>query len=222
MLGGVVLLVFAVVVGAIVAAGSSGTADQQELTVASQQLIPNAEPFGSAWGPTDAPIKIEEFVDYQCPACGAYAREIEPEVVAAFAATGKVRYEVHNFQFKGAASQNAAEGAYCAAKQDRFWPMHTSIFLNQPQDHGASGVYNDAQLIAIAGRLGMDTAAFRQCLSGDTYVPRVQADYERATTLNIQSTPTFLVNGQPFVGIQRVEDFRRIFATIAPNVKVTP
>lgn len=222
MLGGVVLLILAVVIGAIIAAGRSGNVDQEGLTVAAQQVIPNVEPFGAAWGPKDAPITIEEFVDYQCPACGAYAREIEPEVVAAFAASGKVRYEVHNFQFKGAASQNAAEGAYCAAEQDRFWPMHTSIFLNQPQDHGASNVYNDAQLIAIAGRLSMDTAAFKQCLIKDTYVPRVQADYERATALNIQSTPTFIINGQPFVGIQQVEDFRKIFATVAPDVKITP
>lgn len=68
----------------------------------------------------------------------------------------------------------------------------------------------------------MDTAAFKQCLMSDTYVQRVQSDYERATALNIQSTPTFLVNGQPFVGIQGVEDFRRIFAAVAPYVKVTP
>lgn len=222
MLGGVVLLILAVVVGAIVAAGRSSNVDQDGLTIASHQPVPNAEPFGRAWGPADAPIKIEEYIDYQCPACGAYGREIEPEVVAAFAATGKVRYEIHNFPFEGAASQNAAEGAYCAAEQDRFWPMHTSIFLNQPQGRSTTGVFSDAQLVAIAGRLSMDTAAFKQCLTKDTYVPRVQSDYDQATALKIQSTPTFIINGQSFVGIQQVDDFRKIFATVAPDVKVTP
>ncbi len=147
LLGGIVLLAIGVVIGAILVSSGAGDPEPATLAVAETVVVPNAEPFGRAWGPADALITIEEYVDYQCPACGSYARENEPEVVAAFAATGKVRYEIHNFQFKGAASRNAAEGAYCAAEQDRFWPMHTSIFLNQPRGHAAGDGYSprDAQ-----------------------------------------------------------------------------
>src|SRR4051812_10824058 len=90
-LGGIMLLAIGVLVGALVAA-KRPAAEQPAIAVAAQESVPNAEPFGRAWGPQDAPIKVEEFIDYQCPACGAYARGIEPQVVAAFAASGKVRY----------------------------------------------------------------------------------------------------------------------------------
>jgi protein-disulfide isomerase len=220
-LGGIMLLALAVLAGALVAAKRPG-AEQPAIAVAAQGSVANAELFGRAWGPQDAPIKVEEFIDYQCPACGAYAREIEPQVMAAFAASGKVRYEIHNFPFKGTASQNAAEGAYCAAEQDTFWPMHASIFLNQPQEHSTSNVFGDAQLVAIATRLQMDGGAFQKCLSSNRYAQRVQADYHEATARSITSTPTFVVNGQPFVGIKQVQDFRQIFATVAPDVKVAP
>lgn len=221
-LSGVVLFGLVIIVGAILVATRTSTTEEPVVMVGSVEAVPNAEPFGRGWGPKDAPIKIEEFVDYQCPACGAYAREIEREVVATYASTGKVRYEISNFPFQGAGSRNAAEAAYCSAEQDKFWPMHTTIFLNQPKRHGSPNAFPDSQLIAIAGRLGMDTTAFQGCLTSDKYVPRVDADHQRAGDLNIQSTPTFMVNGQPYVGIQSLEDFRQILATVAPDVQLTP
>ena len=59
----------------------------------------------------------------------------------------------------------------------------------------------------MASQLGLDTAAFSQCLASNTYAQQVQADYNRAVSLNIQSTPTFVINGQLYPGIQQVEDF---------------
>ena len=74
----------------------------------------------------------------------------------------------------------------------------------------------------MASQLGLDLAAFSQCLASNTYAQQVQADYNRAVSLNIQSTPTFVINGQLYPGIQQVGDFKRIFAAIAPNVKISP
>jgi protein-disulfide isomerase len=217
----------AILAGAVLAARRSSEMSDASLplvTASAQPAPPNAEPNGRGWGPQDAPIKIEEFVDYQCPACRAYALEVEPSVIAAFASTGKVRYEIHNFQFKGVESQRAAQAGYCAAEQDRFWPMHATLYRNQPAAHGADnrGYFGDRRLEAMASELGLDTATFGQCLASNTYEQQVQADYNRAVSLNIQSTPTFVINGRPYPGIQQVEDFKRIFAAIAPEVKIGP
>jgi protein-disulfide isomerase len=220
-LGLVGLLALAVVIVAVIVGMGSNEATLTEVAVATKAEVPNAEPRGRAWGPVDAPIKVEEFVDYQCPACGSYALQIESEVIAAFAATGKVRYEVHNFPFQGTDSLNAAEGAYCAAEQDTFWPFHSSIFMNQPRGHGRPGSYSDVQLVAIASGLQMDTGAFESCLASNKYEKQAQTDYNTAVSRGIQSTPTFVINGEPHPGIQTVEDFRRIFAAVAPEVDLT-
>jgi protein-disulfide isomerase len=225
---GVVAAVALVILAGVVLAGRrpsvASDASLPPVVAAAQPAPPGAEPNGRAWGPPDAPIKIEEFVDYQCPACRAYALEVEPAVIAAFAGAGQVRYEIHNFQFKGVESQRAAEASYCAAEQDRFWPMHATLYRNQPAAHGADnrGYFSDRRLGAMASELGLDTAAFNQCLASKTYEQQVQADYDRAVSLNIQSTPTFVINGRPYPGIQQVEDFKRIFAAIAPEVKLGP
>jgi protein-disulfide isomerase len=226
-LGIVAVVALVILAGAVLAGRQSDVASDASLppvVAAAQPAPPNAEPNGRAWGPKDAPITIEEFVDYQCPACRAYALEVEPAVVAAFAGTGNVRYEIHNFQFKGAESQRAAEASYCAAEQDRFWPMHTTLYRNQPAAHGADnrGYFSDRRLEAMASELGLDMAAFNQCLASSKYEQQVQADYNRAVSLNIRSTPTFVINGQAYPGIQQVEDFKRIFAAIAPGVKIGP
>ena len=107
------------------------------VVAAAQPLPPGAEPNGRAWGPQDAPIKIEEFVDYQCPACRAYALEVEPAVIAAFAATGKVRYEIHNFQFKELS--RSAPPRRATARPSRMASGRCTLRStgNQPAAHGA-------------------------------------------------------------------------------------
>lgn len=181
---------------------------------------PNAEPNGRAWGPPDAPIKVEEFLDYQCPACAAFSRDAEAGVIEAFAETGKVRFESNNFQFKGSESRRAGEAAMCAADQNQFWSMNATIFANQPIVHGEDdlGYFSDARLKEMAQGLGLDPAAFSQCLSSRKYEAQVQADFAIAEQLALQQTPTFVINGKPYPGVLTAEDFKRIFAEAAPDV----
>ena len=44
------------------------------ITVSNHGAPPNAEPNGRAWGPADAPIQVIEYADYECEACGYFAR----------------------------------------------------------------------------------------------------------------------------------------------------
>lgn len=181
---------------------------------------PNAELNGRAWGPKDAPITIREFLDYQCPACAAFSREAEAGVIEAFAATGKVRFESNNFQFKGNESRRAGEAALCAAEQNQFWSMNATIFANQPIVHGEDdlGYFSDARLKEMAAGLGLDTGAFAQCYDSRKYEAQVQADFAEAEKLGLQQTPTFVINGKPYPGVMTAEDFKRIFAEVAPDV----
>jgi protein-disulfide isomerase len=215
----VAVVVVLVVVGVAVIGQGQSTNSFSDLRVSSKGPVPNAELNGQAWGPKDAPITVQEYIDYLCPACGQYAGSFEPQVIAAFAATGKVRYEIKHFPFKGEDSRAAAQGAYCAADQNRFWDFHSALFLNQPTTHSPTArFWSNERLVALAGRVGLDGGAFQQCLASDTYATQVRADLDRAASLAIQSTPTFVVNGHPYPGVQSVDDLRGIFAEVAPNV----
>ena len=65
---------------------------------------------------------------------------------------------------------------------------------------------------AIATGLGMDTTKFAACLDASKYKETVQSNYDFASKLGVQSTPTFFVNGLALVGAQPFEVFDRVIA----------
>jgi len=182
-----------------------------------------------AWGPANAPIKVEEYLDYQCPACGQFAKIYEPGVIEAFASSGKVRYEVQFMPFledrassgQGRESRDAAQAAMCAADQGKFWQMHNTLFTNQLiTGEENTGNFNKDRLKAMATTVnGLDTAAFGTCLDSNKHeseVLKIRADGEAR---GVQQTPTFFVNGKSYPGGRTADDFKKIFAEVAPDVK---
>lgn len=220
---GFVAFIIVILIGSVAMIGrqasQAGSATSQPLNVSSSSVPANAEPNGQAWGPKDAPITVIEYADYECESCGYFARTYEQEFTETFAPTGNVRFEIRNAPFHGAGSRNAAQAAYCAAEQDKFWPMHDSLFLNQPV-HGApaSENFNPTMLNALAGKVGLNTGVFGQCLSSGKYTQQVEQDYQNTIKNNITGTPTFVVNGQLFTGPKSTAEFRQIFAQVAPSV----
>lgn len=232
---GVILAVVAVVVigGAIVLSSLTGQQQQQANTflpavkASNKATPPNAVANALAWGPADAPIRMIEWVDYQCPACGQYARNFEQGVIDAFAASGKVRYEVRFMPFLedrigGRESRDAAQAVLCAADQNLGWQMHDTLFANQPITGEENiGNYSKARLKEMAATIpGMDSAAFATCIDSNQYEQRVLDTRREGEGLGVQSTPTFIINDQPFPGVRDANDFRALFAQVAPDVQI--
>lgn len=227
-IAGLSFLLVVLVISSVASLGRSSTEQRLAsnlgpVVVSEHPAPPNAEPNGRAWGPADAPIQVIEYADYECESCGYFARTYEAEVIEAFAATGKVRFEIRNAPFHGEGSRNAAQAAYCAAEQNAFWPMHDTMFLNQPQVEGSGPqVFSEARLNEMASKLGLDTATFGQCLGSGKYASQVEADYAETERVGVTGTPTFVINGQMYPAILSTDDLRRIFATVAPEVDLTP
>ena len=80
----------------------------------------------------------------------------------------------------------AAEASHCAADQGKYWEMHDRLFANQQQ-------LDRAQLTAHAKALGLNAAAFDQCVDGGKYAARLRKDIEEAQRVGVTATPTFLV-----------------------------
>ena len=107
-----------------------------EVGSAVPRSYPNAN--GNSLGDPNAPIKIEEFSDFQCPYCQNFHDQTEALLVEQYVNTGKVYFtyrSMGNFLSQNIGggkteSQDAALAAYCAGDQNKFWDMQAYLFAN--------------------------------------------------------------------------------------------
>jgi protein-disulfide isomerase len=97
----------------------------------------------------------------------------------------------------------AAEAAHCAGDQQKYWEMHDRLFANQQ-------ALMVPQLKEHAVALGLDMAAFNECLDSGKYGDAVNADLQYGTRIGVTSTPTMFINGRPVVGAQPYEYFQTV------------
>jgi protein-disulfide isomerase len=153
----------------------------------------------NAVGNPDAPVTITEYSDFQCPYCKRFSDETEKQLVEAYVASGKVRFVYRSFGlFVGSESQAAAEAAYCAGDQGKFWEYHDWLFANHTGEN--VGDYTSRRLQAFAEALSLDMNAFKSCLDSGKYTERVTQDGIDGQAAGIKATPSFVitytVNGQ--------------------------
>jgi protein-disulfide isomerase len=150
----------------------------------------------NAMGDPNAPIRIEEFSDYLCSHCQAFALQQEPAIVRDYIETGKVYFIYVPFSFMAPESARAAEASYCAADQGKFWEYHDIIFENVGT--ATTQPLADDRLVQYAGALNLNVDTFRSCLTGNTYRQQVQDDLTYGRQVGVTGTPTFNLNGRLF------------------------
>lgn len=153
----------------------------------------------NAVGDPDAPIKIEEYSDFQCPYCRIFFENTEEQLLSTYIADGTVYFVYRSFgSFIGAESAAAAEAAYCAGDQGKFWEMHDILFANQTGEN--VGAYTDRRIAAYADRIGLDMDEFNSCFDSGKYADLVEQDGKDGLLAGIQATPSFVlsytVNGE--------------------------
>ena len=111
-----------------------------------------------------------------------------PKLDQEYIKSGKLRYVVRDFPLAGLHPQafKGHEAARCALDQGKFWPMHARLFANQK-------AMSPADLQAHAQALGLDQAAFNQCLSQEKQAAAVRRDLEEGAQAGVTGTPTFFL-----------------------------
>jgi protein-disulfide isomerase len=154
---------------------------------------------GRAMGDPDAPVVIEVYSDFQCPACRTFAEQIEPEIVDTHVSTGQVYYVYRHFPFLDDRaprneSDQAANASMCAGDQNRFWDYHDILFANWDGEN--QGAFIDKRLVAFAESLELDMEAFNACFEANTHQAEIDEDTSTGRSIGVTGTPSVFVNGR--------------------------
>jgi len=157
-------------------------------------VITNPRPKAdyTSMGDPKAPVKVEEFSDYQCPYCKMFGDEQEPAIVKNYVETGKVHFTYTPYSFLGPESVKAAEAAYCAADQGKFWEYHDLLFEKQAGEN--KGTFSRNLFISLANDLKLDSTAFQSCIDTGKNTQKVQDNLKYGQSKGVSGTPYFLVN----------------------------
>lgn len=154
-------------------------------------------------GPQNAPVTFVIFSDYQCPYCRKWYSDVFKSLVSDY--KNKIHFVYKDFPLYSLHenAEAAAESARCAGEQGKYWEYQDLLFTS---DQGLGS----AALAGYARSLKLDTASFDNCVSTHKYQNKVDADYQFAANLGVQSTPTFFINGLAMVGAQPLEVFKQV------------
>ncbi|MBK8617464.1 MAG: thioredoxin domain-containing protein [Anaerolineales bacterium] len=128
--GCVVFLCAAVFVGTLIFIGPQFVQQLLPDQVQVAGELPRAVTQSNTMGNPDAPVHIIEYGDFQCPYCLKFWSETEPQLIEEYVNTDQVYFEYRAYPIIGPESSWAAEGAYCAGDQGRFWEFHDTLFAN--------------------------------------------------------------------------------------------
>jgi protein-disulfide isomerase len=145
------------------------------------------------------PVRVDAYIDFQCPFCRAFEMS-SGDALRAMAAEGLISLVFHPMDFLDQASTNhyssrAASASGCASDAGGFSEYSQVLFANQPPEGGPG--LTDEQLLELGVAVGLAEPAFVGCVPQHVYVPWADFVTQRALARGVSGTPTTLVEGVP-------------------------
>ena len=153
-----------------------------------------------AEGPANAKVTMVEFVDFECPFCGTYARDTLPRVRRDYG--DRIRYVSRHFPLDiHPHAEDAARSAECAHEQGRYWDLHDLLFAHQK-------ALGKRDLAGYAREAGLDMGRYESCLGAPTTLGHIQQDLDDGRRYGVTGTPTFFIDGKIIRGAQPYEQIK--------------
>ncbi|WP_235775553.1 MULTISPECIES: DsbA family protein [Paenibacillus] len=169
-------------------------------------------------GQADAPVKLVEFGDFQCPSCAQFSNSIKPELMDKYINTGQAALYFVNMSFIGPDSETASLAALSVYHQnsDVFWKFYDAMYSNQGAEN--SGWATEDKLVELAKKeqLDIDYDLLRTDIQNRTYADELSRDNKTASDNGVTSTPTLFVNG---TAAQNAFDMNEVGAAIESAAK---
>ena len=159
------------------------------------------------YGNKDSKIVLVEYADFQCPACGVY-HPITKKLQEEFG--DRVAFVHRDFPLRTVHrhAQISSQAAYAANLQGKFWEMHDKLFESQEDWSTLRDPKSEYEKFAV--ELGIDVEKFKQDMNSDEAKNFVDNAYNKAVALNLNSTPTFILNGESLESPRGYEPFKAL------------
>ncbi len=163
---------------------------------------------GNHWiGARNPVLTIFEYSDYQCPYCRGAHREARMMVSQRRSTVRLVHRHVPmdracNPGVRRLFHDRACEFSFaveCAGRQGKFWEMNDALFAIQDTVPAVQ-----VDVLSVAGRIGLDTAALKRCMDGPEVRRIIRAHLDEAERKYVPGTPTFYLGRLPHPGIFRM------------------
>lgn len=155
-----------------------------------------------------AKVTLIEYGDFQCPACTTYFPMVK-QLSIEFSKDLRIVYR--NFPLTSVHNNAmlSAQTAYAAGiqGQDKFWEMHDMLYENQ---NDWANISPKDTFIGYAKDLGLDLDKFETDLEDSKTKEFINAQADKATSIGVNSTPTFFVNGINIQNPRSYEDFKKL------------
>ncbi|MBS1886918.1 MAG: thioredoxin domain-containing protein [Actinobacteria bacterium] len=202
--GGVFLAVIVVVVVIIVASSGSSSGGSAANLVEKEnveKLLAGIPQNKTVLGSHNAPVKLYEYGDLQCPVCKAYSEEVLPKIFENQVKNGEVSITFRNFIIIGPQSIPAGEAAYAAGEQGKGWNFIETWYRNQGKEN--SGYATDEFIESMAKYVGVpNIAQWKQEWKSGKFKKQVEATTQQAEKLGFSGTPSFSIEGPKSNGLE--------------------
>jgi protein-disulfide isomerase len=139
-------------------------------------------------GPKNAPITLVEFADFQCPACNQARSAFINPLMKRY--PGKIRLVFKNFPLVNAHeyAMSAAKAGWAATQQGKFYEFYEALYDRQKD-------LNEKTIVEVARAIKLDETRFNRDRQSSQADEQIKKDMEQGKNINLQGTPTFVLNG---------------------------
>lgn len=174
-----------------------------EMLAANKEAIFN-DPASWVGGNPEGDITLVEFVDYRC----GYCKKAHDEVAELVASDGNIRFVLKEFPILGEDSLKASQFAISVLQlhgPDAYKSVHDALIALR-------GNPDEATLSSMAADLGLDPAPILARMSTPEVMTVIEANHALASTMEIQGTPTFVIDNTMVRGYVPLDGMRQIVA----------
>ena len=169
-------------------------------------------------GNPDAPVKIVEYSDFECPFCKRFHNTMNEIMESELGTSGQVAWVYRQFPLeqlhpvKAMAESVASECAAELGGNDAFWQFTDRFFEITPSNNRTE---IETVIPQIVQEIGLDQTAFQTCFDSGKYDQHIEDDIQNAIATGGRGTPwsvviapngkTFPLNGaQPVAAVEQL------------------